>query len=118
VLHRLGKFEEAKIEYARALALKPDFAAAWSNLGAAFLARSKFSDAEACLLRAKTLDPRNRQVLGNLAECVADPGKIRRGDRNLSPRPQSRPKQRPIDGETGARTGSDSPIAGKRDGAP
>ena len=42
VLHRLGRFEEAKAEYVRALALTPDFAEAWSNLGAAFQARGNY----------------------------------------------------------------------------
>src|SRR5208283_4387604 len=76
VLHRLGRFEEAKVEYARALALKPDFVEAWSNLGAAFLARAKFADAETCLLRAMELSPRHRQVLSNLADVLRTQGKF------------------------------------------
>ncbi len=77
VLHRLGRFEEAKIEYARALTLKPDFAEAWSNLGAAFLAGSKFTDAEACLLRAgEPALTSNAQVLSNLADVQRIQGKF------------------------------------------
>ncbi len=76
-LHRRGqKSEEAKTQYARALELKPDFAEAWSNLGAAFQARSKFADAEICLLRAMKLSPRNRQVLSNLADVLRVQGKF------------------------------------------
>ena len=45
-------------------------------LGAAFLARSKFTDAEACLLRAMEIGARNPQVLANLGDVLRIQGKF------------------------------------------
>ncbi len=84
VLARMGRVEEAECRYRRAVMLRPDFAAAWMNLGCILREWPISMDAfaEAALTRAVELRPDmvtgwlNRALLrreqGRLAEAEAD----------------------------------------------
>ena len=52
-----GKQKEAERRYRRALVLRPDFAAAWVNLGSLLREQGREAYAEAALLRAVELRP-------------------------------------------------------------
>ena len=54
-----GKLDEAVASYHKALAIKPDYAEAHSNLGAVLQDQGKVDAAIACHRRAITLNPRN-----------------------------------------------------------
>src|ERR1035437_260030 len=53
----MGKLKEAETRYRRALVLRPDFAAAWMNLGSLLREQGREVYAEAALLRAVELRP-------------------------------------------------------------
>ena len=67
MLFEREKLDEAVASYRRALALKPDYAEALNNLGAALYGLGKLEDAEAAARRALALAPDFAQALGNLA---------------------------------------------------
>jgi Flp pilus assembly protein TadD len=56
-LARLGRLKQAEARYRRALVLRPDFAAAWMNLGSLLREQGREVFAEAALLRAVELRP-------------------------------------------------------------
>ena len=56
-LARLGRTSEAEKRYRRALAMRPDFAAAWINLGSLLRDEGREAEAEAALRRAVELRP-------------------------------------------------------------
>ena len=63
----LGEGEEAA---RRAIALAPDFAAAWNNLGIILQEALKLDEARLCLERALALGPANAETLNNLANTL------------------------------------------------
>jgi len=56
--------------FRRAVALKPDFAKAWNNLGASLDAVNRFTEAQRALEQALRLDPRYGIAYLNLGACL------------------------------------------------
>lgn len=65
-LRRLRRYQEALVDYDRALALKPDYALAWNNRGVVLLDLGRNAEAEAAFNRALELDPNNSLARRNL----------------------------------------------------
>ncbi len=74
-LHQSGRFPEAVAAYRQALALKPDFAEAYSNLGSALSDLGQFEEALAAYHRALTIQPQNATVYYNAAVALKTLGK-------------------------------------------
>ena len=70
-----GKRDEAVACYRRALELKPDYAAAHNNLGAALQEQGKQDEAVACFRRALELNPDFADAHNNLGAALQDQGK-------------------------------------------
>jgi predicted O-linked N-acetylglucosamine transferase (SPINDLY family) len=65
------------IDYLRAaVRLKPDFAAAYNNLGNAFINLGKLSDAAACFRQAVRVKPDDAMALNNLGHALRDQGEL------------------------------------------
>jgi tetratricopeptide (TPR) repeat protein len=75
VLARLGRTKEAERRYRRALTLRPDFAAAWLNLGNLLREQGSEAYAEAALQRAVELRPDMIAGWINLALLERERGK-------------------------------------------
>ena len=69
-----GRFQEAIPVLEAAIALQPEAAIAWLNLGRAFLQLDRTSDAELCFRRALEFDPRNLHAAWYLARLLASQG--------------------------------------------
>jgi tetratricopeptide (TPR) repeat protein len=69
-LNELGKLNEAEASYKTAIALKPDFAVAYYNLGITLKEQSRFDDAEASLRHAITLKPEYAEAHNQLLDCL------------------------------------------------
>jgi len=65
--HQAGDIETAVARYKEFLRLKPDFVAAWSNLGAVLVKAGRFAEAVPNYEKALALAPRNVPVRLNLA---------------------------------------------------
>jgi Tfp pilus assembly protein PilF len=74
-LQRHDRMEEAAAEFGEAIALNPDFAAAFANRASSLVALSRLVEARRDFERARTLDPSNLVALGGLAALA-----VRRGD--------------------------------------
>ena len=74
-LQRLDRMEEAAVEFGEAIALNPDFAAAFANRASSLVALSRLVEARRDFERAHALDPGNLVALGGLAALA-----VRRGD--------------------------------------
>jgi tetratricopeptide (TPR) repeat protein len=62
-----GLLAEGEEAGRRAVALAPNFAAAWNNLGIVLQEMLKLDESRLCLERALTLEPNNPETLNNLA---------------------------------------------------
>jgi tetratricopeptide (TPR) repeat protein len=62
-----GLLAEGETAGRRAVALAPNFAAAWNNLGIVLQEMLKLDESRLCLTRALTLEPNNPETLNNLA---------------------------------------------------
>ena len=62
-----GLLAEGEEAGRRAVALAPNFAAAWNNLGIILQEMLKLDESRLCLERALTLEPDNAETLNNLA---------------------------------------------------
>ena len=70
-----GQIEAAVASYDAAIALKPDFAAAYSNRGLALLELQRFDDALASLDRAISLDPGDAETHSNRGSALQKMGR-------------------------------------------
>jgi len=70
-----GRLDEAAAHYRRAIALRPDYAAAYSNLGTALRAQGRLDEAVAAYEHAITLQPDFPDAHYNLANALVDQGK-------------------------------------------
>jgi Flp pilus assembly protein TadD len=66
VLLNLGRRDDAVRVFDKAVQLKPDDAALWSNLAHALIEVGQVSDALLCLARAHQLDPQNPKIRNDL----------------------------------------------------
>ncbi len=71
-LRRDGKLDDAADQYRRALAIKPDLAAAWNNLGVVLLKQGNRYDANQAFMRADELLPGDPRPLQNIGDSYAD----------------------------------------------
>ena len=69
------RLDEAAVHYRRAIALRPDYAAAYSNLGTALRAQGRLDEAVAAYERALALQPDFPDAHYNLANALTDQGK-------------------------------------------
>jgi tetratricopeptide (TPR) repeat protein len=65
-----GLLAEAEAAGRRAVALAPNFAAAWNNLGIVLQEALKLDESRLCLERALALEPNNAETLNNLANTM------------------------------------------------
>jgi tetratricopeptide (TPR) repeat protein len=72
-LRRLGRYEEALAIYDAGLKADPENAGLWFNAGVARMDLHLLSEAEQCLAKACTLDPRNEFVVA-LIKCKVEQG--------------------------------------------
>ena len=70
-----GRLDEAATHYRRAIALRPDYAAAYSNLGTALRGQGRLDEAVTAYERAITLQPDFPDAHYNLANALVDQGK-------------------------------------------
>ncbi len=70
-----GRLDEAAAHYRRAIALRPEYAAAYSNLGTALRAQGRLDEAVATYERAIALQPDFPDAHYNLANALVDQGK-------------------------------------------
>jgi len=75
-LHRAGQIEEAAAHYREAVRLKPDFTAAWTNLGLAGISLEEFGEAERCQREALRLDPDFADAHNNLGMVHYQLGRV------------------------------------------
>ena len=69
-----GKYEEAEKLFQKAIALKPDFAAAYLNLGRTYHARNDLDNAAANYEKAFQLDPTLVEAACYLGDIAKDKG--------------------------------------------
>jgi tetratricopeptide (TPR) repeat protein len=65
------QYDRAVKEYRRDLALNPDRAASWRDLGLLYMRRGRRAQARQCLARARALDPKDQEAAVNLARLKA-----------------------------------------------
>jgi tetratricopeptide (TPR) repeat protein len=65
-----GLLAEAEAAARRAVALAPNFAAAWNNLGIVLQEMLKLDESRLCLEQALALEPSNAETLNNLANTL------------------------------------------------
>jgi tetratricopeptide (TPR) repeat protein len=73
-LHREGKLDEAEPLYRNYLAVRPDSAFAWSNLGAILRRRGLYETSIAIYRKALQIDPALESTRVNLSNALADHG--------------------------------------------
>ena len=83
MLARLGKLKEAEICYRRALTQRPDFAAAWLNLGNLLRDQGRGRFAEAAMQRAVELRPDMIAGWINLAQLKREQGRPNEAEAHL-----------------------------------
>lgn len=79
-----GLLAEGEEAARRAVALAPDLAAAWNNLGIILQEELKLDEARVSLERATTLAPRNPETLNNLANTMKRLGRAAEAERRWS----------------------------------
>ncbi|PYE03664.1 hypothetical protein DNJ73_00295 [Prochlorococcus marinus XMU1408] len=76
ILKNLGKLQDAKIAYQKAIELNPHFAEAHSNLSLIFRDLGKLQDAEIAIRKAIELNPHFAEAHSNLSLIFRDLGKL------------------------------------------
>jgi tetratricopeptide (TPR) repeat protein len=71
----LGDFPRALEYYNKVLAMDPNYASAWENMGIIYAIQRDFSNAERCLLKAHSIAPDNENIKTNLRLLYRDMGK-------------------------------------------
>ncbi len=77
ILKALGKLQDAKISYRKAIELKPDFVEAHFNLGNIFRNIGNLKDAELSYRKAIELKPDCVEAYSNLGNILKDLGKLK-----------------------------------------
>ncbi len=77
-LSHLGETETARREYNAALALTPDDALTWANLGSLEMREQNLDDATMCFEHAVNIQPRVDEFRLNLAVCYFQQGRTQR----------------------------------------
>jgi len=75
-LRRSGRLEDASKVFDKAIQLKPDDAALWSNLGGVLEELARQSDAVLCYRQALTLDPHHLEAACGSAACLHNLGRF------------------------------------------
>jgi Flp pilus assembly protein TadD len=75
VLDRLGRFEQAELEYRAALKLSPNDPKVWNDAGYSYYLQGRWADSERALKSAAKLDPNNSRIMTNLGLTLAASGK-------------------------------------------
>jgi Flp pilus assembly protein TadD len=75
-LARMGRFQEARLAYERARALRPDLVELWTNLGLLSEMEGKKDEAEKEYRTALKLDPQNGDAHQNLGALLVGQGKF------------------------------------------
>ena len=83
-LQSQGRLDEAAAHYRRAIALRPDYAAAYSNLGTALRAQGRLDEAVATYERAIALQPDFPDAHYNLALLARKAGREQEAIRHMS----------------------------------
>ncbi|HMC13523.1 MAG TPA: tetratricopeptide repeat protein, partial [Gallionellaceae bacterium] len=71
-----GKFENAAVCYRQAIAINPDFAEAFDNLGIALWQQKLYGEAEHCLKQAILINPGMASTHYNLGSLLREQGKL------------------------------------------
>lgn len=79
LFHSQGRFHDAVAQYEMALRIDPIHAETYSNLGISLLELKRYKEADACLLRAMELSPRDASSEYNLAISLYRQGKVDEG---------------------------------------
>ena len=74
-LQDTGRMGEALAAARVAVKQRPDFAGAYSNLGLALKHHEQFKEAEEILRRGREIDPRDKNLMQNLAEVIRQQGR-------------------------------------------
>ena len=80
ILQGLGKLQEAKLSYRKAIELKPDYAIAYSNLGNILRNLGKLQEAELSTRKAIELKPDYANAYSNLGNVLRDLGKLQEAE--------------------------------------
>jgi Flp pilus assembly protein TadD len=75
VLDRLGRFEQAELEYRAALKLSPNDPKVWNDAGYSYYLQGRWPDSERALKTAAKLDPNSARIMTNLGLTLAASGK-------------------------------------------
>jgi tetratricopeptide (TPR) repeat protein len=78
--HHLFAMDAAKMDYQRALRLKPNYPEALNNLGAVFYAEKDYKKAEKLYRRSLKLMPHSATVYNNLGSAYFAQGNFKRGN--------------------------------------
>jgi tetratricopeptide (TPR) repeat protein len=78
--HHLFAMDAAKMDYERALRLKPNYPEALNNLGAVFYAEKNYKKAEKLYHRSLKLMPNSASVYNNLGSAYFAQGDFKRGN--------------------------------------
>jgi tetratricopeptide (TPR) repeat protein len=65
--YQAGKFDKCVEAGNEAVKLKPDFAAAYNNIGSAYNSMGKFAEGKAALTKSLAIDPTSQLAKNNLA---------------------------------------------------
>jgi Flp pilus assembly protein TadD len=76
-LFRKARVDEAMVHFREVLKIRPDFAEAHNNLGAAFFQKGQFDDAIASYRKAVQFEPRNAEFQNNLGYALFQKGDLR-----------------------------------------
>jgi len=76
VLKKMGRLAEARLAFAKAVALRPEYPDAWSNLGLLHWEQGQLDEAERCLRYALRLQPRHADALRHLARVARAKGDV------------------------------------------
>jgi len=91
----MGRFPEAEAQYRRALALDPQNADFWTNLGAVQFYTRRFTEAAESFRQALRLQPASGSGYYNLAMCELELGAPAQAHRNLERAVRLDPEHRP-----------------------
>jgi tetratricopeptide (TPR) repeat protein len=76
----LGRLDEAEVSYMRAIALKPDYVGAYSNLGATLKELGRLDEAEASYTQAIALKPDYAEAHSNLGNTFQELGRLKEAE--------------------------------------
>ena len=75
-MKRLGRWDEAREYFCRAIELRPDHVIGYNHLGALYQDLGYFDEAAACFVNALNMEPENRETLNNLGSIRKEQGRL------------------------------------------